>query len=78
MAVSQQETQINRIAMRMPPFWPDEPELWFAQLESQFQICGINQDGTRYAYALSQLETKYALEIKDVITTPPSQYNNKE
>lgn len=26
---------------------------------------------TKYAYALSQLETKYTLEIKDIITSPP-------
>lgn len=68
--VENETPQINRIAMRMPPFWPEEPELWFAQLESQFQISGITQEPTKYAYALSQLDTKYALEIKDVITNP--------
>lgn len=56
----------------MPAFWPEEPELWFAQLESQFVICGITQDSTKYAYALSQIDTKHAREIKDLITNPPA------
>lgn len=65
-------SQINRVALRMPAFWPEEPELWFAQLESQFIICGITQDSTKYAYALSQIDTKHAREIKDLITNPPA------
>ncbi|XP_071574403.1 uncharacterized protein [Temnothorax nylanderi] len=68
-----EELHINRVGLRMPPFWPEEPELWFAQLESQFVICGITQDSTRYAYALSQIDTRFAKEIKDVITSPPAE-----
>lgn len=56
----------------MPPFWSEEPELWFAQLESQYIICGINQDATKYAYALSQIDTKVAREIKDIVAAPPT------
>ncbi|XP_070518857.1 uncharacterized protein [Cardiocondyla obscurior] len=70
---STEPAQINRVAMRMPPMIPDEPELWFAQLESQFTICGITQENTKYAYTLSQLETKYTREIKDLIRDPPAE-----
>lgn len=69
------EGGINKVAVRVPPFWSDEPELWFAQLESQFTISGITQDSTKYFYALSQLESRHVREIKDVITQPPE--NNK-
>ncbi|XP_071653218.1 uncharacterized protein [Temnothorax longispinosus] len=72
-----EELQINRVGLRMPPFWPEEPELWFAQLESQFIICGITQDTTRYAYALSQIDTRYAKEIKDIVTSPPAEHRYK-
>ena len=67
--------QLHRIAIKVPPFWADEPELFFAQMESQFTLGGITQDATKYAYVLSHIDTKYAKEIKDLITTPP--VNNK-
>ncbi|EFN86960.1 hypothetical protein EAI_00180 [Harpegnathos saltator] len=63
---------VNKVAVRAPPFWPDEPELWFVQLESQFVLAGIIQDGTKYAHVLSQIDNKFAREIKDVITNPPA------
>jgi len=40
---------VNRVAIKIPPFWADEPELWFAQLEGQFALGGITQDATKYA-----------------------------
>jgi len=29
---------IHRAAMRLPPFWPDRPGLWFAKAEAQFVL----------------------------------------
>lgn len=63
---------VRKVAVRLPVFWPEEPELWFAQLEGQFTICGITDDDTRYAYVLSRIEPQQAREIRDVIKKPPS------
>ncbi|XP_036144942.1 uncharacterized protein LOC118646355 [Monomorium pharaonis] len=62
---------INRVTIKIPPFWADEPELWFAQLERQFTLGRITSDETKYAYVLAQVDTKQAKEIKDLITQPP-------
>lgn len=32
---------VNRVAIRASPFWPEEPELWFAQIENQFALNSI-------------------------------------
>lgn len=32
----------------MPPFWPEEPALWFAQIKSQFAITEITADTTKF------------------------------
>ncbi|XP_011883567.1 PREDICTED: uncharacterized protein LOC105570738 [Vollenhovia emeryi] len=66
------ESLVHKVAVRVPPFWNDEPELWFAQLEGQFTISEITQDSTKYSYALSQLNSSQIKEIKDVITQPPA------
>ncbi|KAJ8914441.1 hypothetical protein NQ315_017537, partial [Exocentrus adspersus] len=63
---------LDRVALRIPPFWPEDPELWFAQIESQFTIAGIVTDETRYGYVAGNLEAKYAMEVRDILTNPPA------
>jgi len=67
-----EQALVNRVAIKIPPFWADEPELWFAQLEGQFALVGITQDATKYAYVLANIETRHAKEVKDLITSPPA------
>ncbi|GBP96879.1 hypothetical protein EVAR_98813_1 [Eumeta japonica] len=66
------ETIINRVSVRVPPFYPTRPSLWFASLESQFALAKITQDETKYHYAISQLEASYADIVEDVIMAPPT------
>ncbi|CAH4034451.1 unnamed protein product [Pieris brassicae] len=63
---------INSVSVKMPPFWPDEPVLWFAQMESQFTLANITADTTKYNYVVSNLDYKYVSEIKDIIKNPPT------
>jgi len=64
--------RVSKIAVRVPPFWPEEPELWFLQLEGQFALCGITDDEAKYAHVLSKIEPRQAREIKDVLIHPPT------
>lgn len=68
-----QTVSVNRVSIRVPPFWPERPGLWFASLEAQFHINGITQELTKYYYAVSQLDTKSASEVEDIITEPPKE-----
>ncbi|XP_054281558.1 uncharacterized protein LOC128999194 [Macrosteles quadrilineatus] len=63
---------VNRVAVMLPPFWADQPSLWFAQVDSQFAISGITSDDTQFHYVVSQLETRYAVEVENIITNPPA------
>ncbi|KOC59935.1 hypothetical protein WH47_10529 [Habropoda laboriosa] len=63
--------QVNKISIRVPPFWPEQPAVWFKQLEAQFQLNGITADSTKFYHTISQLENKYAVEVHDVICNPP-------
>jgi len=62
---------INRVGIRVPPFWPEKPAVWFAQLEGQIALSKITHDSTKFYYVISQFENKYAAEVEDVITNPP-------
>ena len=32
---------LNAVAVKLPPFWPDNIETWFMQSESQFRLKGV-------------------------------------
>lgn len=70
---SGKDGDICRVGVKVPPFWADEPELWFAQLEGQFILSNITQDSTRYYYVLAHLDPCYATHVKDVIRSPPNE-----
>lgn len=65
-------TDTYRVGVKIPPFWPEEPEVWFAQIEGQFILSNITADNTKFYYVISQLDHQYAAEVKDIIVSPPS------
>lgn len=66
------DIDIFKVGTRLPPFWPDEPELWFAQVEGQFAISGITSDSTKFFYVVGQLDNQFSREVKDIIIDPPT------
>jgi hypothetical protein len=65
-------TEIYRVGVRVPVFWPEKPAIWFAQMESQFSISNITTDATKFNYIVAQLESQYAAEVEDIIVSPPA------
>jgi len=63
--------ELCRVAVRLPPFWPDRPAIWFAQAESQFELSAITRQRTKFNYVVSQLNQQQAAEVEDIITNPP-------
>ena len=54
---------INHVGICVPPFWPEKPAVWFAQLEGQVALSNIIQDATKFYHVISQLDNKYAAEV---------------
>lgn len=63
---------VFKVGVRVPPFWPEEPEIWFAQVEGQFAISGITNDATKFNYVIGHLDNQHSKEIKDIIVSPPA------
>lgn len=36
--VATTSAQVNRVSVKLPPFWKDKPSLWFVQAEAQFSL----------------------------------------
>ncbi|XP_047996389.1 uncharacterized protein LOC125234225 [Leguminivora glycinivorella] len=65
-------TEIYRIGVKVPIFWPEKPAVWFAQMESQFSVANITADATKYNHIVAQLDSQYAAEVEDIIVSPPA------
>lgn len=62
------------VQIRIPPFWPEKPAIWFAQVEGQFAIMRITDNAERFYHILTSLDRQYAAEVEDVLTGP-ADYN---
>lgn len=67
-----EQRRISRISVRPPPFWRENPALWFKQLESQFYTNGITVSDTKFHIAVSALDTAIISQVSDVVMNPPN------
>lgn len=63
--------EISRVAVKIPEFIAHEPELWFAMVERSFQAAGVTLEETKFGHVTGALPAKFAIEVKDVILSPP-------
>lgn len=71
-AEDQVNETINKINVKLPPFWPAQPDLWFQQVEAQFAINNIRRDASKYYTVIAAVESRVLTHISDVIRDPPA------
>lgn len=65
-------SETYRVGVRVPPFYPEKPALWFSQMEAQFVLSNIKTDETKFYYVTANLDPQFACEVEDIISYPPT------
>lgn len=66
---------IQQVKIRLPPFWKQDPHLWFLQIEAQFTTSNIVADLTKFNTIVGNVDCDILTFVKDIIHNPPA--NNK-
>jgi len=56
---------------KIAAFYPTDVELWFTQLETQFDLHGILDDEERYSLTCAALSGEVASDVRDILLQPP-------
>ncbi|CAH8497729.1 unnamed protein product [Dicrocoelium dendriticum] len=62
---------VSAVELASPPFWENDPLLWFTHLESTFYDCKISSDNSKYHQLMSRLPQSVSSQVRDVIACPP-------
>lgn len=63
---------IDHVVCRISSLWPTDPELWFTQIKNQFALVGEKTYERKFIYITGNMESKYVVEVRDILTRPPS------
>lgn len=61
------------INFKLPEFWPNDPLVWFTQIEAIFATRKLTSDKSKYNILVSSISPELATEVRDILLNPPEQ-----
>lgn len=60
------------VDVNIPPFWLADPQLWFTQMEAQFNTRNVTNECTKLDYVVASLAPEFSVEVRDLILALPT------
>ena len=64
---------VAAVSLKLPPFWPADPELWFSQVEARFSCQHITSQRSKFNHVVASLTPEFAAEVRDLLLRPPEE-----
>lgn len=73
-----QGTLIQRVAVKVPPFWGESPDIWFVQVEAQFATANVVTDDSKFNTVVGAIESQVLNKVRNAVLNPPTgrKYDN--
>ncbi|XP_075733128.1 uncharacterized protein LOC142775557 [Rhipicephalus microplus] len=68
----------NASELKLPHFCPENPRVWFSQIEARFELRRITSQQSNYLNVVSALPPNIADAVDDVLPSTPSEKPNDE
>ena len=65
---------VSTVNLKIPPFYIQDPALWFLQVESQFITQRVTSERSRFHHVVGALQPEMAMQIRDLLLNPPSDH----
>ena len=63
-------SRVANIFIKLPAFWPDPAEVWFAQADAKFAIQNVSVSKSKFYHAFAVLPQEVSSQILDLICAP--------
>ena len=73
MAKVEEDPEIGSLKVKLPAFWPDKPEAWFIQAESNFKARRITNQQAKFHLVVIALDAETLDGVLDLLEAPPAE-----
>ena len=63
---------VTKVAIKLPDFWSDDPDLWFIHAKSAFRNAQITQSRTKFDRVVQELQKNIMVLVRGLILSSSS------